>query len=174
VSLSRKQLLETAASLGLLAAVRAPASAAVAAPPAASNAAAVVGAWKLESFVIDSSSESEKPRFGINPVGYLIYTASGRMSATLMAAHRATLDSPKGETSTRDELTASLGNFLSYAGTYEVRGNHVFHHIEVSVFTNLVGTTLEREFSLSGDTLTIRTLPPEIWGTSNRLVWKRA
>jgi hypothetical protein len=25
-----------------------------------------------------------------------------------------------------------------------------------------------------GDTLTIRTLPPEIWGNSNLLVWKRA
>jgi hypothetical protein len=172
MSLSRKQLLETAASLGLLAAVRAPASAAVAAPVA--NAAAVVGAWKLESFVVDASSESEKPRFGPNPVGYLIYTASGRMSATLMAAHRLRLDSPKGATSTLDELTQSLANFLSYAGTYEIRGNRVFHHVEVSVFTNLVGTTLEREFSLSGDTLTIRTLPPEIWGTSNRLVWKRA
>lgn len=172
MSLSRKQLLETAASLGLLAAVRAPASAAVAAP--AANAAAVVGAWKLESFVVDASSESEKPRFGPYPVGYLIYTASGRMSATLMAAHRPRLDSPKGATSTLDELTQSLANFLSYAGTYEIRGNRVFHHVEVSVFTNLVGTTLEREFSLSGDTLTIRTLPPEIWGTSNRLVWKRA
>ena len=58
------------------------------------------------------------------------------------------------------------------AGT-KIRGNHVFHHVEVSVFTNLVGTTLERAFTLAGDTLTIRTLPPEIWGTSNRLVWKR-
>jgi hypothetical protein len=174
MSLSRKQLLETAASLGLLAAVRAPASAAVSAHAAPANGTAVVGAWKLESFVIDSSTESEKPRFGLNPVGYLIYTASGRMSATLMAAHRERLDSPKGATSTPDELTQSLGNFLSYAGRYEIRGNRVFHHIEVSVFTNLVGTTLEREFTLNGDTLTIRTLPPEIWGTSNRLVWRRS
>jgi hypothetical protein len=55
-----------------------------------------------------------------------------------------------------------------------VRGDHVFHHVEVSVFTNLVGTTLERQFQLKGDTLTIRTLPPEIWGSSNVLVWKRA
>jgi Lipocalin-like domain len=55
-----------------------------------------------------------------------------------------------------------------------VRGDHVFHHVEVSVFTNLMGTTLERKFTLEGDTLTIRTLPPEIWGSSNVLVWKRA
>ncbi|MGA8534125.1 MAG: lipocalin-like domain-containing protein [Candidatus Tumulicola sp.] len=174
MSLSRKRLLETAASLGLLAAVRGPAAAAVTAPAPGVNASAVVGAWKLESFVIDSSADAEKPRFGLNPVGYLIYTANGKMSATLMAAHRAVLDAPNGAKSTREQVIDSLQNFLSYAGSYEVRGNHVFHHVEVSVFTNLVGTTLEREFSLSGDTLTIRTLPPEIWGTSNRLVWKRA
>ena len=171
MSLSRKHVLEAAASFGLLAALRSPQPAAA---QATATAAGVVGAWRLESFVVDASSESEKPRFGPNPVGYLMYSASGKMSAVLMAAHRAKLDSPKGATSTQQELVDSLANFLSYAGTYEIRGNRVFHHVEVSVFTNLVGTTLEREFSLSGDTLTIRTLPPEIWGTSNRLIWKRA
>lgn len=171
MSLSRKHILEAAASFGLLAALRSPHAASAQTATATTN--AVVGAWSLESFVIDAASESEKPRFGNNPVGYLIYTATGRMSAVLMAAHRAKLDSPKGATSTQQELVDSLANFLSYAGTYEIRGNRVFHHVEVSVFTNLVGTTLEREFNISGDTLTIRTLPPEIWGTSNRLVWKR-
>jgi len=37
-----------------------------------------------------------------------------------------------------------------------------------------MGTTLERQFKIEKDTLTIRTLPPEIWNTSNVLVWKRA
>ncbi|MEO6835637.1 MAG: lipocalin-like domain-containing protein [Candidatus Tumulicola sp.] len=172
MSLSRKRLLETAASFGLIAATSATVRAAAAtANTVAAN--AVAGAWKLESFVIETAGKSGEPRFGPNPVGYLIYTPSGRMSATLMAAHRSTLQSPKGATSTHAELTESLADFLAYAGRYEVRGNHVFHHIEVSVFTNLVGTTLEREFTISGDTLTIRTLPPEIWGTANRLVWTR-
>lgn len=171
MSLSRTQLLRAAASFGVIAAARLPAKA-VAATATAVNA-SVVGAWSLESFVVDTAAERERPRFGPNPVGYLIYTPSGRMSATLMAAHRAKLDAPNGAGSTKEELTESLANFLSYAGRYEIRGNHVFHHVEVSVFTSLVGTTLERQFTLEGDTLTIRTLPPEIWGTSNRLVWKR-
>jgi hypothetical protein len=37
-----------------------------------------------------------------------------------------------------------------------------------------MGTTLERQFKIEGDVLTIRTAPPEIWGSSNLLVWKRA
>ena len=171
MNLSRKQLLGAAASIGVIAAARAP-GIAVAAPQTA-TAASVVGAWALETFVVDTVSERGRPRFGPNPIGYLIYTSTGRMSATLMAAQRVKLDAPNGAGSTKEELNESLANFLSYAGRYEIRGNHVFHHVEVSVFTNLVGTTLERAFTLAGDTLTIRTLPPEIWGTSNRLVWKR-
>ena len=34
----------------------------------------------------------------------------------------------------------------------------------MSVFTNLMGTTLEREFKIEGDLLTIRTVPPEKFG----------
>jgi hypothetical protein len=32
----------------------------------------------------------------------------------------------------------------------------------------------EGQHTIAGDILTIRTLPPEIWGSSNVLVWKRA
>jgi hypothetical protein len=63
---------------------------------------------------------------------------------------------------------------LAYAGTYHIEGSTVFHHLETSVFTNLVGVTLKRGFQLSGDTLTIRTLPPYIWGTQSKLVWRRS
>jgi hypothetical protein len=173
MELSRKRLFTAAASFGvataaagLLKVQAAPAT--VAAPPE------LIGAWSLESFVTDEKGGAEKPRFGPNPVGYLIYTADGHMSATLMGVHRAALTAPDGSSSTPAEVTSSLANFLSYAGRFEIRGNHVFHHVEVSVFTNLVGTTLERQFDLSRDTLTIKTLPPEIWNGSNRLVWRRA
>lgn len=171
MSVSRRHLLRAAAFAGLGAATIGVARAADA---PASVASSLAGAWQLETFVIDAAGGVEKPRFGPNPVGYLIYTPSGRMSATLMGAHRSQLAAPDGASSSHSELVGSLAEFLSYAGRYEIRGNHVFHHVEVSVFTNLVGTTLERAFVLSGDELTIRTLPPEIWGTSNRLTWRRA
>jgi hypothetical protein len=178
MQLSRKRLFATAASFGIATAaagiVRATAAPAALAPAAAAPPAALIGAWALETFVIDEPGGAQKPRFGANPVGYLIYTADGRMSATLMGVHRAPLPAPDGSSSSRQDVTESLANFLSYAGRFEIRGDRVFHHVEVSVFTNLVGTTLERQFTLAGNTLTIRTLPPEIWGSSNRLVWRKA
>jgi hypothetical protein len=135
----------------------------------------VAGAWKLVSFNIDEGKGAEKPRFGPDPTGYLLYTPSGRMSAVLSGIHRAALVPPPALLSTGgDQCTHSVADFLAYAGRYEVKENHVFHHVECSVFTSLVGTTLERAFTLDGDTLTIRTLPPEIWGSSSVLVWERA
>ncbi|HEV3091614.1 MAG TPA: lipocalin-like domain-containing protein [Candidatus Cybelea sp.] len=168
-SFSRKNILELAASFGALATIGA-APAALTAPARTG----VVGAWSLVSFDVDEGTGKHKPRFGPDPVGYLIYSADARMAAVLGGTHRPALPSPSGGGATEEQRTQSLLNFLAYAGRYEIRGDRVFHHVEVSVFTNLMGTTLERQFTISGDTLTIRTLPPEIWGTSNILVWKRA
>jgi hypothetical protein len=167
-SLSRKSVLEIAASFGVLAAVSG-------VPAVRADAReGIVGAWSLVSFDVDEGKGKEKPRFGPDPVGYLIYSADARMAAVLAGTHRPVLSSPAGTAQSEESRTQALLNFLAYAGRYEVRGDRVFHHVEVSVFTNLMGTTLERQFTLQDDTLTIRTLPPEIWGGSNVLVWKRA
>jgi hypothetical protein len=161
--ISRKTLLGGIASLGLVAGVR---SIGDAAP-------GVVGAWSLESFVERVADGSFQPRFGAHPVGYLIYTASGRISAVLGASDRRPFPSPDGGTATPADLRESVRNFLAYAGTYEVHDGYVLHHVETSIFTNLVGTTLKRGFQLQSDTLTITTLPPYIWGAQSKLVWKR-
>jgi hypothetical protein len=160
-------VLEVAASFGLLAAV-------ARVPTDAASGEGVVGAWSLVSFDVDEGKATAQPRFGPAPVGYLIYSADARMAAVLAGTHRPELRSPSGLSSSETHRTEALQNLLAYAGRYEIHGDHVFHHVEVSVFTDLMGKTLERQFKLVGDTLTIRTLPPEIWGTSNVLVWKRA
>jgi hypothetical protein len=162
--ISRKVLLGSVASIGLAAVTP---SIGDAAP------APVVGAWKLESFDERVADGSFKPRFGANPVGYLIYTASGRVSATLSGIHRRPFASGNTPAAAAN-CDESVRDFLAYAGKYEISGATVFHHIETSVFTNLVGITLKRGFQLRGDTLEIRTLPPYIWGTQSVLVWRRS
>jgi len=142
--------------------------------PATAAGEGVLGAWKLVSFDVDEGKGAEKPRFGPDPIGYLMYTPSGRMSAVLAGIHRPALVPPPKDAETEANCRQAVADFLAYAGTYEIKGDRVFHHVDVSVFTNLIGTTLERQFKLEGDTLTIRTVPPEIWGSSNVLVWRRA
>jgi len=133
----------------------------------------VVGAWKLESFDERVADGSFKPRFRPNPVGYLIYTSSGRVSATLSGIHRRAFSSGSSPSAAAN-CDESVHDFLAYAGRYEIKGSTVFHHIETSVFTNLVGVTLKRGFQLQRDTLVIRTLPPYIWGTQSKLIWRRS
>ena len=165
--ISRKGILELVASFGVFAAIG---NVTASAAPREG----VVGAWSLVSFDTDEGSGSSNPRFGQDPVGYLLYTGDGHMAAVLAGTHRPELKSPSGSSSSEEQRTQSLANFLAYAGRYDVRGDRVFHHVDVSIFTNLMGTTLERQFKIEGDVLTIRTAPPEIWGSSNILVWKRA
>ncbi|HTU81287.1 MAG TPA: lipocalin-like domain-containing protein [Candidatus Acidoferrales bacterium] len=160
MSVSRRTALLGGAAFGA-------ASVAAIATPSSS---AVVGAWSLESFDIVERDGATRPRFGPNPVGYLIYSAFGRMSATLSGTHRPALE-PSGEASST--CKDSLSDFLSYAGTYEIRGDRVFHHVQVSVFTNLVGTILERQFTIADDRLRIKTITPGMWGDNSILVWKR-
>jgi hypothetical protein len=133
----------------------------------------VIGAWSLDTFDERVADGSFEPRFGPNPVGYLIYTASGRVSAILQAKHRPPFRSPDARDSTKAESVESMHEFLAYAGRYEVHSDYVLHHIETSVFTDLIGITLKRGYTLDGNTLTIRTLPPYIWGTESVLVWRR-
>jgi hypothetical protein len=170
-SLSRKALLEVAASFGAFAALGVSAEAATA--TAAPAAAAVVGAWKLEIFDVVAPDGSRTPRFGPSPLGYLIYTPSGRVSAILAGSHRTPFEQ-KTVTVTSESKGQMLEDFLAYAGTFDVKGDRVFHHVDVSVFTDLIGTTLERQFNIEGDTLTIRTITAGMWGNDSILVWKRA
>jgi len=162
--ISRRLLLGGIATAGLAAVVGATGEAA---------APGVVGAWSLDTFEERIANGSFEPRFGPDPVGYLIYTASGRVSATLQAKHRPPFRSPDARNSTKAESVESMHEFLAYAGRYEVFPDHVLHHIETSVFTDLVGVTLKRGYTLDGNTLTIRTLPPYIWGGESVLVWRR-
>jgi hypothetical protein len=89
-TLSRKGALEIAASFGLLAALGKP-------PPArAAVREGIVGAWNLVTFDVDEGKGAVKPRFGPDPVGYLIYSADARMAAVLAGTHRPGLKSPDG------------------------------------------------------------------------------
>ena len=64
-SMSRKGLLGVAASFGVLAAIGNGTA-------SATSRDGVVGAWSLVSFDIDEGKGSSKPRFGRDPVGYLL------------------------------------------------------------------------------------------------------
>jgi len=60
---------------------------------------------------------------------------------------------------TLEDKARAATEFLAYCGRYEVRADHLVHHIEQSLTPNVVGTAQTRFAWLDGDHLTLTTEP---------------
>jgi hypothetical protein len=115
----------------------------------------LVGTWLLVDFARLVDGEVVSHPMGESPRGQLSYQVDGRMSAVLMARER-TWDPGEVFLETSDESRgrAALG-FVGYAGTYEVSGDRVIHHVEFSLYPDHVGTDLVRLSSRRGEALVL-------------------
>ena len=140
------------------------------------DASGLVGTWRLVSMEIRDAAGGASFPFGPDAVGYLLYSADGYMSVAIMTADRPTFaagDILGGGVEDRAEAAAT---YISYAGRYEVHGEWVVHHVEVSLFPNWVGSAQQRFCELLGDRLTLSTEPMALAGAERRayLIWERA
>ncbi|WP_424102388.1 lipocalin-like domain-containing protein [Moorena producens] len=112
---------------------------------------AFVGTWKLiELKSVDKEQKISYP-YGKNPVGHIIYTKEGYMSASIMMSNRLNLglsmeEIQNGRNVSKLQLITNIlkyikatfryfmaaRNYVSYSGKYEIRDNKVIHHVEVS------------------------------------------
>lgn len=135
-----------------------------------------VGTWRLVSAETKTADGEVSQPFGKNPTGYIMYSQDGYMAVAIMEPGRASFASGDFRAGTPEERQAAFDTYISYTGTYEVRGDKVIHHIEVSLFPNWSGTDQERFFEFSGDRLSLHT-PPMVMGGVERtahLLWRRA
>ena len=143
----------------------------------------LVGSFDLVSW---TSADGSEP-FGGASVGFLHYGADGTMSAQLMKSGREPLGFPPRELRNAREVLLkpwtipfhldvmkavgrymnASANYVAYAGTFEVKGDQVIHHVQISLIPDWVGTDLVRQAKLDGDLLTLR-LPED-----EDLVWRR-
>ena len=74
------------------------------------------------------------------------------------------------------EKAAAYDEYLSYAGTYSVDGDHVTHHVELAIFPNWQGGT-QRRRSVWGDNGELMLVARLEEGTPEartaRLTWRR-
>jgi hypothetical protein len=138
----------------------------------------LIGAWKLVSY-------EERPIDGSpsfypmteEPMGIIMYTPDGYMSAQLMRADRAPFDRDDPHHPRDSELAAAGGGYLSYAGPFTViNGGLVAHHVEVSLLPGWIGGIQYRTARLEQSLLELG--PPEpmiIDGIPRnaKLVWRR-
>jgi hypothetical protein len=76
---------------------------------------------------------------------------------------------------TTEEKLKAIETYIHYCGPYEVKGDKVIHHVEVSLFPNWVGTDQMRFFEFSGNRLTLSTPPFERGGIQHSavMIWER-
>lgn len=108
--------------------------------------------------------------------GRLVYTADGTVIVMSTPAGRKLLPaSVSGNDlagATMEEKAATAAGVVAYAGHYEVKGDQVLHHVEVSFFPNWVGTTNVRKFQWQGNMLILMT-PPDAQGRVRRIHWEK-
>ena len=139
----------------------------------------LVGTWKLVAIEErDAHGKRVTPLdYGPDPVGMLMYDATGHMSVHAMRRGRPRLDSDDVYRATPEQAKAAFTGYGAYFGTYTVdeRAGMVIHHVEGSLLPNWEGTQQRRRFTISGDTLILE--PPEFKaageGRTRRLTWQR-
>jgi hypothetical protein len=110
--------------------------------------------------------------YGREAIGYIIYTADGRMSAALMSDDRAPFGTEFGRGDGHEAKAAAFESYLSYAGRYEFPGDRVIHYVEVALIPDWVGTTLMRLARFEGDRLILST-EPDARGRVTVITWER-
>ncbi len=119
-------------------------------------AAALLGTWKMTAWTRTSvASGHVSDALGPDPVGYIAYHPDGHMMAFVAARHRAAL---RGAVPAEDEKAALFDSMLAYVARYELRGDHVVHHVEAA-WNPAWQIDLVRPFTLEGDRLVISGAP---------------
>lgn len=144
----------------------------------------IVGGWNLFSRVTTSSDGKVlvDPGLSATPKGILIYDRVGHVAAQLSRPGRTVemladecrdAQNVKG---TNDTAQTILG-YDAYFGTYSVDAKEgvVTHHLESAIYPGDIGKDIKRQFSISGDTLSIRFHTTLRDGTPvlRTLVWTR-
>jgi hypothetical protein len=133
----------------------------------------LVGTWKLVSTSSTASNgdRNETP-YGPSPLGFLAYSADGRVTALISNGGRKSLAFGGG---TLEEQAEAFKTFLAYAGRYTLTGDKVTHHIEISSIQNYVGKDLVRSIKFQEDQITLVTPPTRMNGKIQtvELIWQR-
>ncbi len=134
-----------------------------------------VGTWRLISNETKEASGGTSHPFGKDATGYVIYTEDGHVALTIMSPDRGPFASADMRAGSLEDKGAAFDTYFSYCGEYEVKGDKVVHHLELSLFPNWTGGNQERFFQFSGDQLILRTPPLELGGEERtlRVVWQR-
>ena len=133
----------------------------------------LLGSWHPVSWDWHTAEGPVSSPLGDDPVGLLMYDASGAVSAQLMRRNQPLFRDEDWRHAADEEKAAAWSGYFAYFGTYTIdeEAGTITHHIEGSWFPNLVGTDQVRLYELAGNRLSLHANTP--WGRVS-LVWEKA
>ena len=136
----------------------------------------LTGTWRLISWEI-RSVDGQKISYplGKDAVGYIIYTQDGYMYVAISRPNRQEFAAGDLLGGSAEEKARAVSDYVSYCGRYEVHGDTVSHHVDLSLFPNWVGVEQERLVELKGNRLSLSTRPMLLGGIQQtaHLIWER-
>jgi Lipocalin-like domain len=140
----------------------------------------LIGAWKLVSYEekpVDGSAPFHP--LGERPLGIIMYTPDGYMSAQLSKPDRPPFDSGDWFKGTDEDYKQEASTYIAYTGPFHVdeAKRTLTHTMFISLFPNWVGQTQPRVVKIEGNTLHLSTAAPIHSGgkiVNSSLVWERA
>ena len=134
----------------------------------------LVGAWSL--LIVDNVlPEGNKPAYGPNPNGIVIFDASGRYALELARSNNPRIVSNNRAQGTADENKTIVAGTLAHFGTYTVdeAGKTLTFHIQSSSFPNWEGRVQKRQVTLASPD-DLKWITPEASGGGTvELYWRR-
>lgn len=136
----------------------------------------LLGTWKLESWKVTySDGRPVSYPFGRKPVGLILYTPDGYMSATISRSDRSSMSNPNVRRAPRGEKADSFDSYFHYSGTWRIEGNEVIHTVLHALDPFFVGTDQVREMDHQGNVLVLTANITTASGAKmhNRITWRR-
>jgi hypothetical protein len=120
---------------------------------------ALCGTWRLVGEELYDEQMRLTPYQRPPSRGYLTYTPEGLIFWIRSDQERAPFATPDFRAASLEEKAAAAESFRAYVGRYELRGDQIVHHVELSLLPNWVGTQQTRTFLLTGDVLQLTSTP---------------
>jgi len=135
----------------------------------------IAGSWKIVSW--EQSYDDGRLTFpmGEHLNGRIEY-AERHVFVMIARADRPSFSTGGQWTASNEEKAQAYNSCLCYSGTYEIVGDTVIHHVDISLFPNWVGAQQRRQASIVDGRLVLAARLED--GTAEartaRLVWERA
>jgi hypothetical protein len=111
---------------------------------------ALVGTWRLSAMTREDESGHPHPFWGDQPLGLLVYTSDGHVSAQVYDARRPELGVP-WDSAGAEAARSAFAGLATYFGTYAIdtEAGTVTHTVEGAMAPDWIGARLIRSYKFT-------------------------